>query len=456
MGRTCGIIIIGDEVLRGQIADTNSFFMCRRLFCLGVTVARVTVLPDVVQDIAEEVSRFSSKYDIVITSGGIGPTHDDVTYEGVACAFQRSLEYNKEVAEVVRQHIPRDHRDDHPAYKMAYIPQGIPAYLERAFHYLEKLFYDPSSKMFVRNVFFLEEENNITGTLNDLVCQSPRVIVGSYPEVNNCYYRTKVTLQSQDEDDLNQAETFLKSSVGQQVIVDYDVNSNSKAGQRIYDIVELRGEPHLTGPVTEAVKVIEDCFNRYTVEEICVSFNGGKDCMVILHLLHGALMHRFPENTPAIQAVYITCANPFDELEKFIDDTVDRYKLNLWRYNGPIKQGLEQLTIQKPHIKAILMGTRSTDPYSQDLKAFQMTDSGWPQVMRVMPILTWNYQIVWEFLRSLSVHYCVLYDHGYTSLGGQHNTAKNPHLCYHDEAGNKNWYPAYFLKDSALERTGRT
>ncbi|XP_071548027.1 FAD synthase-like isoform X3 [Panulirus ornatus] len=417
MGRTCGIIIIGDEVLRGQIADTNSFFMCRRLFCLGVTVARVTVLPDVVQDIAEEVSRFSSKYDIVITSGGIGPTHDDVTYEGVACAFQRSLEYNKEVAEVVRQHIPRDHRDDHPAYKMAYIPQG---------------------------------------TLNDLVCQSPRVIVGSYPEVNNCYYRTKVTLQSQDEDDLNQAETFLKSSVGQQVIVDYDVNSNSKAGQRIYDIVELRGEPHLTGPVTEAVKVIEDCFNRYTVEEICVSFNGGKDCMVILHLLHGALMHRFPENTPAIQAVYITCANPFDELEKFIDDTVDRYKLNLWRYNGPIKQGLEQLTIQKPHIKAILMGTRSTDPYSQDLKAFQMTDSGWPQVMRVMPILTWNYQIVWEFLRSLSVHYCVLYDHGYTSLGGQHNTAKNPHLCYHDEAGNKNWYPAYFLKDSALERTGRT
>ncbi|ROT69693.1 FAD synthase [Penaeus vannamei] len=94
---------------------------------------------------------------------------------------------------------------------------GIPAYLERDFHYLEKLFYSPDTKFHVKNIFLSEDENNLTGKLNDLVSHSPAVTVGSYPEVNNRYYRTRVSLQSESESELLEAEEYLRSSFSDEV-----------------------------------------------------------------------------------------------------------------------------------------------------------------------------------------------------------------------------------------------
>ncbi|XP_037778729.1 FAD synthase-like isoform X4 [Penaeus monodon] len=374
----------------------------------------------------------------------------DSRFDGGYCGGGAVLHYLRDESDVLVCKFPL------VSLKNVYMFPGIPAYLERDFHYLEKLFYSPDTKFHVRDIFLSEDENNLTGKLNDLVSHSPAVTVGSYPEVNNRYYRTRVSLQSESESELLEAEEYLRSSFSDEVIVDFDINSISHAGRRIYDIIALRGEPHLSGPIASAVKILEECLDRYSTDEICISFNGGKDCTVILHLLHGVLLHRYPENTPSIQAVYITCSTPFDEVEVFIDQMVKRYNVTLWRIEGPIKKGLEELTKKEPKVKAILMGTRWTDPYSKTLQPFQMTDEGWPQFMRVSPILDWNYQTVWTFLRTLSVQYCTLYDHGYTSLGGIHNTIKNPHLKYSGEDKKEHHYPAYFLKDMALERAGRT
>ncbi|EEC19036.1 conserved hypothetical protein [Ixodes scapularis] len=90
-GNTAGIIVIGDEILRGDIADTNVFHICSRLRALGIRVERVSIIPDIVPVIAEEVKKFSDTYRYVFTSGGVGPTHDDVTYESVARAFGEEL-----------------------------------------------------------------------------------------------------------------------------------------------------------------------------------------------------------------------------------------------------------------------------------------------------------------------------------------------------------------------------
>ena len=79
---TAGIIIIGDEILKGQTSDTNTLFLTKRLRELGVKVKKVSVISDEVDVISEEVKAFSKSYRYVFTSGGIGPTHDDVTYEG--------------------------------------------------------------------------------------------------------------------------------------------------------------------------------------------------------------------------------------------------------------------------------------------------------------------------------------------------------------------------------------
>ena len=81
---TVGLIIIGEEILNGRVVDTNSQFALKRFSQLGTSVKKMSILPDDVEIISEEVSKFSMIFDYVVTSGGIGPTEDDVTYEGVA------------------------------------------------------------------------------------------------------------------------------------------------------------------------------------------------------------------------------------------------------------------------------------------------------------------------------------------------------------------------------------
>lgn len=85
-----------------------------------------------------------------------------------------------------------------------------------------------------------------------------------------------------------------------------------------------------------------------------------------------------------------------------------------------------------------------------------MTDESWPQVMRVSPLLDWHYWEIWDYLLSLSVPYCSLYDKGYTSLGSMDNTIRNPSLHFHDKLKNEELYlPAYKLLNEADERNGR-
>jgi len=87
MAKTAGIIIIGDEILSGKVQDYNSFFMAQELWSHGVRLCRISIIPDDIDQIGEEVRNFSQRFDYVFTSGGIGPTHDDVTIEGISKAF---------------------------------------------------------------------------------------------------------------------------------------------------------------------------------------------------------------------------------------------------------------------------------------------------------------------------------------------------------------------------------
>jgi 3'-phosphoadenosine 5'-phosphosulfate sulfotransferase (PAPS reductase)/FAD synthetase len=93
--------------------------------------------------------------------------------------------------------------------------------------------------------------------------------------------------------------------------------------------------------------------------------------------------------------------------------------------------------------KAVLMGQRSTDPYADHLSHFSMCDQGWPQVMRVNPILEWGYRHVWVFLRECRLAYCPLYDQGFTSLGPVTDTSVNPMLAHGDAPPR----PAYELHE---------
>ncbi|KAH9820900.1 molybdopterin binding domain-containing protein [Teratosphaeria destructans] len=88
---TAACLIIGDEVLGGKTVDTNSAWFAKYCFSLGINLRRVEVIPDDEGDIIEAVRRMSTSYDFVVTSGGIGPTHDDITYQSIAKAFDLPL-----------------------------------------------------------------------------------------------------------------------------------------------------------------------------------------------------------------------------------------------------------------------------------------------------------------------------------------------------------------------------
>ena len=85
------IVTVGDELLTGDTENTNATWLCSTLDDRGVDVERVTTLPDRVSDIARVVNEYHAEYDAVVVTGGLGPTHDDVTMEGVATAFGRDV-----------------------------------------------------------------------------------------------------------------------------------------------------------------------------------------------------------------------------------------------------------------------------------------------------------------------------------------------------------------------------
>lgn len=94
---TAAVLIIGDEILSGRTQDTNLRDIARYLGTFGVDVAEARVVPDVLGEIVEALNLLRSRYDYVITTGGIGPTHDDITADAVAAAFDTELYEHPEI-----------------------------------------------------------------------------------------------------------------------------------------------------------------------------------------------------------------------------------------------------------------------------------------------------------------------------------------------------------------------
>ncbi|MFL2520423.1 MAG: competence/damage-inducible protein A [Alphaproteobacteria bacterium] len=120
---TAGIIVIGDEILSGRTQDTNSNFIADKLTKEGIKLEEILVIQDVKEIIKKNVISFSSKYSYVFTTGGIGPTHDDITSESISEAFQLNCETNIQAFEILNNFYPEGEFNE-SRQRMAKMPVG--------------------------------------------------------------------------------------------------------------------------------------------------------------------------------------------------------------------------------------------------------------------------------------------------------------------------------------------
>jgi molybdenum cofactor synthesis domain-containing protein len=237
--RTAGIIIIGNEILSGKVTDTNSPYLTRELRKLGVTVRRIVTIPDELDVIAGTVAEFRPAYDVVFTSGGVGPTHDDVTIEGVARGLGRKVIRHPQIESRLREffkdkinearlkmaEVPEgtelivDARLGFPTVKCEnfYILPGIPEILEQKFDAIRDRF--TAAPYFLRVIYTREGEGAIAEHLNDTVAKFPDLMLGSYPRWGDPEYAVKLTLESKDKDYTDRALAHLLGLLSAEAVV---------------------------------------------------------------------------------------------------------------------------------------------------------------------------------------------------------------------------------------------
>ena len=216
---TAALLVIGNEILSGKVVDTNSPFLAAELRKLGVDLERILTIPDEIDLIASEVRAMSEAYDFVFTSGGIGPTHDDLTMDAIAKAFDRQLELNLSMMERMERH--QGTPPNESQRKMALIPAGstlldsgdlwfplvvvenvyvfpgIPELLRKKFDGARERF--RGVPFVLRRVFVRLMESEIAEELHLLLGEFPDLLLGSYPKIQEESFRVLLTLESRDE-----------------------------------------------------------------------------------------------------------------------------------------------------------------------------------------------------------------------------------------------------------------
>ena len=140
-----GILVIGDEILSGRTHDTNSNFIAKKLTESGISLEEIKIIHDQKETIILNIREFNKKYDYVFTTGGIGPTHDDITSESISEAFNLKYCFHDEAYKILENYYPTGQFNE-GRKKMAKMPKG------------SKLIYNPSSAapgFITKNVFSL-------------------------------------------------------------------------------------------------------------------------------------------------------------------------------------------------------------------------------------------------------------------------------------------------------------
>lgn len=231
---TAALVVIGDEVLRGKVRDENSPWLALRLREIGIDLLRITTIPDELPVIAAAVAEASALADHAFTSGGVGPTHDDKTMEGVALAFGVPLQTHPDLDRVLAAKMGEHYND--AARQMARIPTGaelwwdgdiffpqvmmrnvcilpgVPSLFRRKFDAVAWRY--SGVPMGARRIVTLASETEIAHHLTEAQARWPSVSIGSYPQFDTRPWTVTITLDSRDGAALLACEAALRLHLG--------------------------------------------------------------------------------------------------------------------------------------------------------------------------------------------------------------------------------------------------
>jgi molybdenum cofactor synthesis domain-containing protein len=238
---TAAILVIGNEILSGKVDDQNARYLIGELRRLGVSLRRIEVIPDVTAEIAARIRAVAATVDHLFTSGGVGPTHDDVTLRAVAEAFDLPLARHPELETLLRHRygtrlherdlrmadLPAgarlEHGPDGPGttwpvvvVRNVWILPGVPSIFRAKFEAVRELFRAPP--IHGRALYSRAGEGEIAAALDETVAAFPGVEVGSYPHLEAHDYRVKITLDGRDAAAVDRALAFLVGLLGDAVV----------------------------------------------------------------------------------------------------------------------------------------------------------------------------------------------------------------------------------------------
>jgi len=235
---TAAVLVIGDEVLSGRTKDSNSGYIAEYLTVIGIDLREVRVVPDVEDEIVAAVNALRARYDHVFTTGGIGPTHDDITADAIARAFGVSIDVDERAVAMLLERIPKADLNE-ARLRMARIPAGaslianpvskapgftignvhvmagVPAIMHAMLDVLAPTL-PTGRKILSRSIDAGLREGDIAAAFAAVQKQFPDVSMGSYPGFKEGVgFTTQLVLRSRNEERLGQAEAAVRAMLAE-------------------------------------------------------------------------------------------------------------------------------------------------------------------------------------------------------------------------------------------------
>ena len=229
------LIIIGNEILSGRTKDKNLAYLAEWLNEIGIQLYEVRVIRDDEKEIIDCVNLLRKKYDYVFTTGGIGPTHDDITTESIAKAFSVELETNPEALKILQSYYKEGELNEArlkmtllpkgaelvenpvtkaPGFKMenVFVMAGIPSIMQGMLEGA-KAFLKIGNKMTSKSIDVFMPESYVAEELSKMQDNYPEVEIGSYPFNKEGQFGTSLVMRSANLDTLERCASDVAEMV---------------------------------------------------------------------------------------------------------------------------------------------------------------------------------------------------------------------------------------------------